>query len=170
MPNVLVLGLGNLLLSDEGVGVHAVEALRRHGALPAGVELVDGGTSGMDLLDTIAGRDRLIVVDAVRADAAPGTVVRLSGDAVQAFFRTRISPHQLGLCEVLATLSLTNETPQQVEIIGIVPEDLSLGLTLSSKVSAACERVVAEVISELRSYGLTVTANAAPAASPSPRH
>lgn len=144
---MLVLGLGNLLLSDEGAGVHVAQALQALAPPPEGVEIVDGGTSGMDLLDTIARRDRLTVIDAIRADAPPGTIVRLDGDAVQAFFRTRISPHQLGLSEVLAVLALTDEQPHEVEIIGIVPEDLSLGMTLSPSVAAACERVIAEMTS-----------------------
>lgn len=87
VANVLVLGVGNILLSDEGIGVRVVEALQQRYRVPEGVEMVDGGTCGMDLLDLIAGRDHLILVDAVATGGPPGTVVRLEGDEIPALFR-----------------------------------------------------------------------------------
>lgn len=147
--NPLVLGLGNILLGDEGVGVRAVEALGRDPRLPPGVDLVDGGTAGMSLIDILASRERVIVVDAVRSDEPPGTVLRLDGDDVPAFFRTRISPHQLGLSEVLAALTLTGELPKRVTLIGIEPLDLSLGLELTPLVAGVIDRVVGLVLAAL---------------------
>ncbi len=149
----LVLGLGNILLSDEGVGVHVVEALSARYWLPKEVEVVDGGTSGMDLMETVAACDCLIVADAMRADAPPGTVSRLADDEVRAFFQTRLSPHQLGLCDLLAALTLTDEAPSRVILVGIVPEDLSLGTELSETAAAACDRAVAIVADELAQLG-----------------
>lgn len=151
--NTLVLGLGNILLGDEGVGVRAVEALARSPRLPAGVEVVDGGTAGMSLIDTLASRERVIVIDAVRSGEPPGTVLRLDGDDVPAFFRTRISPHQLGLSEVLAALTLTHELPKRVTLIGIEPLNLELGLDLTSVVAGVIDRVVEMVLAELEAAG-----------------
>jgi hydrogenase maturation protease len=102
---ILVLGLGNILLKDEGFGVRVAEAVLDRYILPAGVEVIDGGTSAMDLLDAIAGCEHLIVADAVRASRPPASLVRLTGEQVPAYFRTKISPHQVGLSDVLATLS-----------------------------------------------------------------
>lgn len=150
---ILVLGLGNILLSDEGVGVRAVEALQDRFDLPAGVEVVDGGTSGMDLLDQIAGREQLIVVDAIATGAPPATVVRLAGDEVPAFFRTRISPHQLGLSDVLAALRLLEAEPAAITLIGIVPDVLDLGLELSPAVGARLDTLVDMVAAELAAAG-----------------
>jgi len=155
--DVLVLGLGNILMGDEGVGVRVVETLARRYDLPPEVEVVDGGTSGMDLLNAVADRDHLIVADAVNLDAEPGTVVRLADDQVQAFFRTRISPHQLGLSDLLAALMLVDEAPVRVTIVGVVPEDLSLGTELSPIAAVACDEAAALVAAELKSLGLGVS-------------
>ena len=100
----VVLGVGNILLSDEGIGVHAVNALEARYEIPAEVEIIDGGTSAMDCLDRIAESDFLLIADCVRGGREPGSLVRLGDGELQAFFRTRISPHQVGLCDVLATL------------------------------------------------------------------
>jgi hydrogenase maturation protease len=147
--DILILGLGNILLRDEGVGVHAVNALAARYALPEGVEALDGGTSGMDLLDTVAGRGRLIVCDAIQSDAAPGSAMRIDGSEIAAFFATRVSPHQLGLCDMLANLSLMGEKPEQVTIVGIVPGDLSLGTELSHAGRRGMENGIALVLEEL---------------------
>ena len=150
---VLVLGLGNILLRDEGVGVRVIEALAERYVMPAEVEIVDGGTSGMDLLDTIAGCDHLLICDAVRADAPPASVIKLTNAQVPALFRNRFSPHQLGVADVLATLMLTGETPASLTLIGVMPIDLELGLDLSPAVAVAAERAVAWLAAELRALG-----------------
>jgi hydrogenase maturation protease len=155
--NVLILGLGNWLLRDEGVGVHAVNALSRRFEMPEGVDVLDGGTSGMDLLDDIAGRDHVIVCDAIRSDEPPGSVHRIDGAEIAAFFATRISPHQLGLSEVLANLELLGERPRHVTIIGVVPADLSLGTELSVAGQEGMERCIDFVLEELASIGVRPT-------------
>lgn len=155
--NVLILGLGNLLLSDEGVGVHAVNALQQRFQLPEGVDALDGGTSGMDLLDSIAGRDHLIVCDAVRSDELPGSVHRFDGEAIAAFFATRISPHQLGLSDVLANLELLGERPRHVTIIGVVPADLSLGTELSPAGREGMEQSIDFILEDLAAIGARPT-------------
>ncbi len=145
----LVLGLGNILLSDEGVGVRAVEALIEQVQLPPDVEVLDGGTSGMDLLDQIAGRAHLIVVDAVRTGRPPGSIVRLAGDEVPSFFTSKLSPHQLGLSDVLAVLRLMDAAPKRITVIGVEPVCLDLALELSPAVAARLPEVVALIQAEL---------------------
>ena len=154
---VIVLGLGNILLRDEGVGVRVVEALARQCVLPADVEVVDGGTVGMDLLDTLAGCDHLLICDAVKIGAPPGSVVKLVDGQVPALFQTRYSPHQLGLSEVLATLTLTDEAPAAVTLIGIVPADLELGIDLSPPVAAAIQPALEQLAATLAELGLPLT-------------
>lgn len=150
---VIVLGLGNILLRDEGVGVRVIEALAQRYVLPAGVEVVDGGTVGMDLLDTLAGCDHLLICDAVKTGVPPGSVVKLVDGQVPALFQTRYSPHQIGLSEVLATLTLTDEAPAAVTLIGIVPADLDLGIELSPLVAAAVQPAVERIVATLRELG-----------------
>lgn len=150
---VLILGLGNILLADEGVGVAVIERLQKHYRLPEGVELLDGGTSGMTLLDDLRNRDILIVVDAVRTGKPPGTLVVLKGEQVPAFFRSKVSPHQLALSDVLAVLTLTGEKPPQVTLIGVEPLSLETRLGLSDVVDGCLDTMIGQVIDELQSSG-----------------
>jgi hydrogenase maturation protease len=146
---VLVLGAGNILLSDEGVGVRVVETLQQRHGIPDNVEILDGGTCGMDLLDVIAGRERLIIVDAVNTGSPPGTVVRYASGEIPAVFRTKTSPHQLGLAEVLALLTLLDSAPRRVTVIGVQPESLAIGIGLTAAVSERVDQMVEMVLAEL---------------------
>jgi hydrogenase maturation protease len=154
---VLVLGLGNILLSDEGLGVHALQRFCARHAVPEGVAVLDGGTAGMDLIDAIAGHERLIVLDAVATAGAPGTRVRMADDEVHRFLRQRLSPHQLGLCDVLAYLELMDEAPRQVTILGVQPQCLDLGCTLSEEIERAMDPLLAMLADELARFGHPVT-------------
>lgn len=152
--NVLVLGAGNILLSDEGIGVRVVEALQDRYRLPDAIEVLDGGTCGMDLLDVIADRDHLIIVDAVNTGRPPGTLVRLRDDEIPAVFRTKSSPHQLGLQEVLALLRLLETAPGHVTVIGVQPQSLDIGLDLSPLIAGKLDEMLAMVVGELAALGL----------------
>jgi len=153
--NVLVLGIGNVLLMDEGVGVKAVEELERKFAFPDGVELLDGGTSGMELLSAIANRDYLIIIDAVKSGQPPGTVVRFEGSEVPSVFRTRISPHQLGLSDLLAALILIDELPDKLVLFGVEPGEIETGFNFSEEVEANFEKLLNAVVDELHVIGMT---------------
>ncbi len=157
-PAVLVLGLGNVLLSDEGVGVHAVNALQERHSLPRDVEVLDGGTSGMDLLDTVAGRDALIVCDAVAGPGPPGTVVRIAEEDLPAFLAARLSPHQLGLADLLASLALMGQRPHRIALFGVVPKCLDLGTRMSAEVRAGMEGMIGRVLEEVARLRHTDTA------------
>lgn len=161
---IIVLGVGNILLSDEGVGVRAVEKLQRDFVLPAGVEVIDGGTTGMEMLEDLAGADHILIVDAVRSGNAPASIVRIAGEQVPVFFRTKLSPHQIGLSDVLATLVLTGEQPGGVTVIGVEPVSLETAMALSPQVEAVLPEVVSLVVEELRQLGVVVKSIAAKAA------
>ena len=150
---VLVLGMGNILLEDEGLGVRALERLQRDYEFPTEVELLDGGTTGMGLLDDIAGREHLIVLDAVQNGEAPGTLVILRQDEVPAYFGLRVTPHQLGLSDVLATLELTGDRPAGVTVLGLVPASLEMSLELSEPIQGRLEELVEAAVRELETLG-----------------
>lgn len=161
---IIVLGVGNILLSDEGVGVRAVEKLQRDFVLPAGVEVIDGGTTGMEMLEDLACADHILIVDAVRSGNAPASIVRIAGEQVPVFFRTKLSPHQIGLSDVLATLVLTGEQPGGVTVIGVEPVSLETAMALSPQVEAVLPEVVSLVVEELRQLGVVVKSIPAKAA------
>jgi hydrogenase maturation protease len=149
----IVLGIGNVLLGDEAVGVRAVEALEAH-ALPPEVQVVDGGTCGMELLDQLADADLLIVVDAVLAGKQPGELVRLAGDEVPVFFRSKLSPHQVGLPDVMASLEFCGHKPKELVVIGVQPASFELSLDMTPLIAARVPQLVAAVLDELAAHGL----------------
>jgi hydrogenase maturation protease len=110
----------------------------------------------MSLLEHIRNRDHLIVVDAVKTGQAPGTVITLNGDEVPAFFQSRVSPHQMGLADMLAALELMGEKPAEITVIGIEPQNLDVGLELSALVSTRVDTLVGRLVGKLRSLGFEV--------------
>ena len=146
---IVVLGVGNILLTDEGVGVRVVEALGERYRLPPDVELIDGGTCGMEMLEQLENLDALIVVDCVRCGRPPATPVLLKGDDVPVFFRTKLSPHQVSLSDVLASLEFTGRAPRKTVIVGMQPVSMGLGLDLSSEVAARLPELVDLTLAEI---------------------
>ena len=151
--NVLVLGVGNVLMTDDSVGIRVINELERRFRFPESVELLDGGTSGIELLSYIADKDYLIIVDAIKSDYPPGTVVKVEGEDVPAKFMTRISPHQLGLSDLLAAATLTGELPKQMVLFGIEPKRVELGLEMTEEVKGSFEKLVGVVVDELKRIG-----------------
>lgn len=154
--NILVLGVGNVLLTDEGIGVRVVESLYDNYQFPANVEVIDGGTAGMELLEIIADRDHVILIDAVNTGAAAGTVVTLEGDEVPALFRNRISPHQLGISDLLGVMSLTGELPKEFTLFGAVPFSMDTGVVLSKEMQPLKAELASLVVKKLTSLGCVV--------------
>jgi hydrogenase maturation protease len=152
---VVILGVGNILLTDEGVGVYAVNELAARYDLPPEVEVIDGGTSGMDCLDQVSEADHLLIADAMRSKKEPGTITRLSGDQIPAFFKTKISPHQVGLSDMLATLNFHGLMPRNIVLIGVEPLSFATAMELSPPVQARLDDVVAALVAELATIGVT---------------
>lgn len=145
---VLVLGIGNILLCDEGVGVRVIEQMQKM-RLPDYVELVDGGTAGTDLMGVLAERQKVIVIDAVRADCQPGTVLRFTVDDLVRPDRVGMSLHELGLGEALTMTRQLGCEPGEVVVFGIKPKDIGCGLELSQEIAALVPRVVELVLVEI---------------------
>jgi hydrogenase maturation protease len=145
MRKVLILGIGNMLRSDDGLGVHVIRYMEETGTvLPEGVELMDGGTAGFDLLGLIEKFDKIVIVDALKADDAPGSIYRFTPDhAVET--RSRFSMHEVGIMEVIRYLRLMDHNPE-IEFVGIVPENISdIDTNISPAVKKSIPRAV-EVI------------------------
>ena len=145
--NTLILGIGNVLLRDEGVGVHVVKALEKT-ELPSGVEALDGGTSGADLVDWIADRDKVILVDATSASGQPGTVYRFDVDDLIRKTASLGSLHEFGFLETYLMATQLGCAPREVVIFGIQPAEVEFGLELSAPVLAQLPRVVELVLQE----------------------
>jgi len=149
--------MGNILLEDEGLGIRALEVMQRDYIFPPDVELLDGGTTGMGLLDDISGREHLLVLDAVQTGEPPGTLVAMRGSDVPVYFGIRVTPHQLGLADVLATLELSGEQPGSVTVLGLVPESLELTLELSGLIRERLDSLVEAAVAELEAIGYSPT-------------
>ena len=154
--NVLVLGVGNILLSDEGAGVRAVEELQSRYNCPDTVEIVDGGTVGFELLPYFENRSHILIFDAVKTGNKPGTIVRI--DDPPAFFQKKVSPHQIGLADVMGMAVITDTMPQNIALFGIEPKELSTGLELSPEVARNLSQLVDMVVAELKAIGIKVQA------------
>jgi len=153
---ILVLGLGNILLQDEGLGVRAVERLVAGFHLPPEVEVLDGGVMGLDLLSWLEDVGALLIVDAVRSGWPPGTLVRLDGDDLPTALPLKMSMHQVGLQELLAVSALQGKTPLRVVICGLEPAVVDWGLELSPNIAPRIDNLVESVVQELRDWGVTV--------------
>jgi hydrogenase maturation protease len=145
---ILVVGIGNILLRDEGVGVHIVQAMENT-PLPDGVELLDGGTAGADLLDPISDRRKLIVVDALDADVPAGTILRLTPEDLAAEPAESISLHEFGIADALRMARQLNCSPWHVTIIAIKPEDTRGGIGLSPHMKDWMPRIIEAVLHEV---------------------
>lgn len=156
---IVVLGVGNILLSDEGVGVRTIEKLQLTYNLPPEVVVIDGGTTGMEMLEDLSNADHIIIIDAVRSGKAPASIVRLADEKVPVFFKTKLSPHQIGLSDVLATLAFIGEQPGGVTIFGVEPVSLETGMALTPQVEAQLPELMDLVVTELRELGVAVKNN-----------
>ncbi len=150
---ILVLGVGNILLHDEGVGVKAVERLLSEYEFSDNVELMDGGTLGIRLLDPISEADHLIVVDAVRNGHPPGTLYRFSIDDFERHITFKNSIHQLDLVETLAFAEVLGKRPSAM-VVGIEPENMApWGMDITATVEAVLPEACAMVLEEITAAG-----------------
>ncbi len=154
-PHILILGIGNLIMTDDGVGVRIIHLLQERYRFPENVELIDGGTLGLDLLPHLEGVRRLVIVDAVETGGPPGTLVRLTGEELNITFRTILSPHQAGLQDFLLVAGLRGFAPDEMILLGVQPEEISMGTTLTPTVSAQVEKLLDGVLRELAAWGVT---------------
>jgi hydrogenase maturation protease len=145
----VILGVGNLLLSDEGVGVHVANKLMEMD-LPAGVEVIEGGTDGFRLMNVVTEADRLIVVDAVKGGSPPGSIYRFDiKDAPSSPDVFKTSVHQIGILEVVHLSELIGQTPETT-VIGVEPGSLEMGMELSPEVQEKIPKIIELILEEVK--------------------
>jgi hydrogenase maturation protease len=145
----VVIGLGNLILSDDGLGVHAVRRLRKRYAFGGGVELIEGGTAGLVLLPVLADARCAILVDAIDTGTAPGTITRLEGRHWVSVFSMRLTPHDVALADLLGAAELIGAWPQTLVLLGAQPASVALGTELTAPVAGVLDALVDAIAAEL---------------------
>lgn len=161
----VVIGLGSPLMGDDGIGLRALERLRETWALD-GVELVDGGTWGMSLLPAIEEASHVLLLDAIRANAIPGEVIKLERQALPRYLSAKLSPHQVDLRDVLAVAELRGTLPDELVALGIEPRRVSLGTELSEECEESIDLLVAAAVDRLMRWGHECAPRMIPAMSP----
>ena len=156
--SILVLGLGNLLMSDDGLGSRVISELERRFLPCEQVSFLDGGTLGLDLLPRLEGIDKLLIIDALQMGAEPGLVFRLEGEEVPRAFANKLSVHQMGLQDLLAVAELQGHLPRELVVIGAQSAEIEMVMELSPPVEAAFNEVVSRVLAELESWGKSLQA------------
>jgi hydrogenase maturation protease len=153
--NTGILGIGNLLLSDESFGVHVIEFLEEHYSFPESVTVLDGGTAGIYMAPFLEEHDPIFVVDVVNLDeAVPGSLYTFTAeDARNGSMQTRMSPHQLGILEILDICKLRGIQPECVEFYCVVPESLATGLEMSEVVASQVEKISGLLVERLQQLG-----------------
>jgi hydrogenase maturation protease len=154
VEQTLILGLGNILLGDEGVGVRVVERLSALYHFPQGTQILDGGTLALDLLPYVEDANRLLVIDAVDMRAEPGTVVRIVDEEVPTFLAIKVSPHQMGLADILSAARLRGLSPEELVLWGVQPGVIDTTLELSPPVAAQVDVLVDGVLADLSQWGI----------------
>lgn len=155
MEKVTVLGVGNILLSDEGFGVRVTEYLLRRFRFSDSVEVIDGGTMGYELLRFLHGTDKLILVDAIKGSHPPGTVYRFTGEEVKTYYRQKVSMHQLGIQEVLTMLNISDKPIAEMIVLGVQPASLEMSLDLSHVTAPLVETVSIEIVKQLSIWNIS---------------
>jgi hydrogenase maturation protease len=163
---LLVLGLGNPLCGDDGAGVAAVARLRERWEAPPGVLVLDGGTLGLSLLPYLRSARKVILVDAIAADAPAGTLVRLQGDEVAPAAAQRLSVHQVGVADLLDGARLLGGYPEVLVLVGVVPAHTELSIERSPEVEARIDDLVRATVDEAERMGHTFERREADAEDP----
>lgn len=152
-----IAGIGNYIVGDEGFGVHVVHYLQEHYLFPENVEVQDVGTAGIYMAPFLEECDPILVIDVVDIEGEPGSFHFFDlGDVKAGTFQTRMSPHQLGLLEILEVCKLRGEAPQQVEFYTVIPKELGDSIELSREVAARKVEVAEMILARLATLGVTV--------------
>jgi len=153
--NGAILGIGNVLQNDDGIGIKVLMYLDANFRFPENVELVDGGTCGATLNTAIVDKQWLIIVDALNVPGKPGEIRILAGESfMHRPPQTKMSPHQVGFLDLIQLLHVEGTGPRELALVGIIPQDLNHGADISAPVDAALEPAVQEVMKLLLQRGI----------------
>ena len=151
---VTILGIGNVILRDEGFGVRVAEYLDKHYEFPDTVQIVDGGTLGIELTQYVTGTEKLLVIDSINGGAEPGTTFRFHNDDVMEHFQDKLSAHEVGIQDVLGLLTVTGHKIPDVVVIGAQPYDVEAGVELSDGMMNLLPQMVEQALAELKNWGI----------------
>jgi hydrogenase maturation protease len=154
---MIVLGIGNTLNRDEGVGVHALAPLAEQLGPDTRFELLDGGTLGLNLLPLVEECSHLLLLDAANAGKQPGTIIELGRDEIPLYSGVKLSEHQVSFQEVLGLASMRGKLPARLHLIGVQPEDISMGLELSPVVQASIPLLVERALAILQQWEIDMS-------------
>ena len=157
IPETVVIGVGNPLMGDDGLGIEALERIRLRWSFDPPLDLLDGGTWGLNLLPHVERARRVMFIDAINIGMEPGSPVELEGDEIPRFLAQKLSPHQIDVKEVLALAELRGTLPDQLVAVGLQPESIEMRTSLSPAVEAQLDQLVDRVIRRLRDWGYRVT-------------
>jgi hydrogenase maturation protease len=147
--STVVIGVGNTILSDDGVGVHAARRMQGDPRVPSGVTILDGGTLGLELIPYASDASRVLLLDAINSGQAPGTLARMTGKDLLAT-TGGWSAHQLGVADLIAALFLVATHPQEIVVLGVQPGNTDWGTTLSQEVEVGLEALVDAALAQLQ--------------------
>lgn len=154
--SIVVLGVGNILLTDEGLGVHVVEDLKANYTFTPQISLIDGGTMGMELLTYMRGMKKILLIDAVNGGEAPGTIYEFPHRELEQYFTDHISVHEVGMQDILRIRAIQENPLEDAIVIGVEPESLDVGFEPSAPVQKALPEVKERVLRVLREWGVQI--------------
>jgi hydrogenase maturation protease len=147
--DTVVIGVGNTIRSDDGVGVHAARLLQVDPRLPAGITVLDGGTMGLELVSFTSNASHVLLLDAMNSGSVPGTLARMTGRDLLAT-KQGWSVHELALTDLISALFLVATRPQEIVVMGVQPSNTDWGTTLSAEVNAVLELLIDAAVSQLQ--------------------
>lgn len=162
VSRIVVVGIGNLIRTDDGLGVHAIERLRLDARVPDDVTLIDGGTHGLGLLGYVSDASHLLLLDAIDVGRPPGTFVRMVNEELHGL-PCGASVHQIGLADLLATLPLVSQMPRETVLLGLQPASTDWGTELTAPLAAALESLLAAAVDQLLGWSRKSVAHRATA-------
>ena len=151
---IALIGVGNILLRDEGAGVHVINAIKKRYTFSPEVEIVDGGTMGLDLLPIIEGKDKVLIIDAVDFGKEPGYIGIIENDAIPFVLNTKLSVHHINLSDVLFALKLIGRFPSEICLIGIQPQSIDVGLNMTDGINDKIDKLIEEALIRLKRWGV----------------
>jgi hydrogenase maturation protease len=155
--NIALLGLGNILLRDEGVGVHIVKLVEKKYKFSPPISIIDGGTSGSDILPIFEENQKILIVDAVNFGKDPGYIELLHDDEILMQLTTKLTMHHIGLADVLSSVKLLEYVHDEICLVGIQPEIIDTGLELSDLLDSQLNRFENVVLEKLQTWGVKIT-------------
>jgi hydrogenase maturation protease len=153
--NVTLIGLGNVLLRDDGIGIHALNIIRKRFSFSPPIEIIDGGTMGLDLLPFLKDGSKLLFLDAVDFDREPGYIKTLEDEEIPSTLQTKLSVHHIGLSDLLWAARLMDIRPGRICLMGIQPESIDVGLEMTERIGSRVDELVQRIIHKLEEWNIT---------------